>query len=64
MLCVKAKITFEISFLLLLNVVYLKVLTNFKIYKRAYYGSKFSSLLRRVSKVLKFINLQNSKFLF
>ena len=42
MLCMKAKITFEISFLLLLNVVYSKVilfifskvLTNFKIYER------------------------------
>ena len=47
----KAKITFEISFLLLLNVVYSKVilfifskvLTNFKIYERAYHGSKFSA---------------------
>ncbi|WP_180996517.1 hypothetical protein [Campylobacter concisus] len=27
---------------------------NFKIYELAYHGSKFSSLLRRVSKVLKF----------
>ena len=65
MLCVKAKITFEISFLLLLNVVYSKVilfifskvLTNFKIYERTYHGSKFSSTLRRVSKILKFANL-------
>ncbi len=46
----ESKITFEISFLLLLNVVYSKVilfifskvLTNFKIYERAYHGSKFS----------------------
>ena len=57
MLCVKEKFTSEILFLLLLNVVYSKVLTNFKIYKRAYHGSKFSSLLRRVSKILKFANL-------
>ena len=41
MLCVKAKITFEISFLLLLNVVYLKVLTNFKIYKKIFRNLKF-----------------------
>ena len=47
----ESKITFEISFLLLLNVVYSKVilfifskvLTNFKIYERAYHGSKFSA---------------------
>ncbi|WP_462101924.1 hypothetical protein [Campylobacter concisus] len=42
----KAKITFEILFLLLLNVVYSKVLSNLKIYKQAYHGSKFSSMLR------------------
>ena len=50
MLCMKEKFTSEILFLLLLNVVYSKVilfifskvLTNFKIYERAYHGSKFS----------------------
>ena len=50
MLCVKAKITFEILFLLILNVIYSKVilfifskvLSNFKIYEQAYHGSKFS----------------------
>ncbi|WP_222862612.1 hypothetical protein [Campylobacter concisus] len=53
----KAKITFEISFLLLLNVAYSKVLSNFKIYKRVYHGSKFSSMLRRASKILKFVRI-------
>jgi len=46
----KEKFTSEILFLLLLNVVYSKVilfifskvLTNFKIYERAYHASKFS----------------------
>ena len=46
----ESKITFEISFLLLLNVIYSKVilfifskvLSNFKIYERAYHASKFS----------------------
>ena len=46
----ESKITFEISFLLILNVVYSKVilfifskvLSNFKIYERAYHASKFS----------------------
>ena len=50
MLYMKAKITFEILFLLLLNVTYSKVilfifskvLSNFKIYERAYHASKFS----------------------
>jgi len=50
MLCVKAKITFEILFLLILNVIYSKVilfifskvLSNFKIYEQAYHASKFS----------------------
>ena|GEM_PF-2205419 len=50
MLCMKEKFTSEILFLLLLNVVYSKVilfifskvLTNFKIYERAYHASKFS----------------------
>ena len=49
MLYVKAKITFEISFLLILNVVYSKVilfifskvLTNFKIYERVISALKF-----------------------
>jgi len=36
----KAKITFEISFLLLLNVVYSKVLSNFKISWASNFGSK------------------------
>ena len=35
----------------------LETRANFKIYERAYHGSKFSSLLRRVSKILKFANL-------
>ena len=34
--------------------IFKKFLANFKIYERAYHGSKFCSLLRRVNKILKF----------
>ena len=34
---------------------FIEILVNFKIYERAYHASKFSKLLRRVSKILKFV---------
>jgi len=45
MLLHESKITFEISFLLLLNVVYSKVLSNFKISWTSNFGSDFSGKL-------------------
>ena len=47
MLCMKEKFTSEILFLLLLNVAYSKVLSNFKIYERVISALKFELSYKR-----------------